>query len=251
MNLCIIQARMGSTRLPGKVLTSIHGKTMLQHVIDRLRPAASIQQLVVATTTQPEDDAIEAACATLGVACYRGSDWDVLDRFYQAATHLPNRYENIIRICCDNPTHHYAVVDYVMAEYKKYGTDYFSNGNEGPDFYEDGFTAEIFRFTALERAWQEAKLMSEREHVTPYIKRSGLFSCGWRKSSERYIYKLSVDTAEDLAFNERIFEALGNMFDMNALIDYLQSNEELSKALSNVTFNAGYLKSLKEDKEVK
>jgi spore coat polysaccharide biosynthesis protein SpsF (cytidylyltransferase family) len=250
MNLCIIQARMGSTRLPGKVLMKVGEKSILQHVIDRLSPSSKVSHFVVATTTQPEDDAIEQACAALGVHCYRGSDWDVLDRFYQAAMHFAEKPTTIIRICCDNPTHHFEAIDFTLDEFARYGVDYFSNGNEGPVYYEDGFTSEVFSFQSLEQAWKESTMLSEREHVTPYIKRSGKFSCGWRKLHADYNFKLSVDTPEDLAVASKVFADLGDMFTIDQLVNYLQQYPELA-IHDPAQFNLGYQKSLREDKKVK
>lgn len=250
MNLCIIQARMGSTRLPGKVLMKVGDKSILQHVIDRLKPSTRVDKFVVATTTQIEDDAIEAACAELGVDCYRGSDWDVLDRFYKAATQVAETPKTIIRICCDNPTHHFEAIDFTVEQYEKYGLDYFSNGNEGPAYYEDGFTSEVFSFASMEQAWKESTMMSEREHVTPYIKRSGKFSCGWRKLHAEYNFKLSVDTPEDFGVANQVFADLGNYFSIEELVAYLKQYPHLA-IHDPAQFNVGYQKSLKEDKKVK
>jgi spore coat polysaccharide biosynthesis protein SpsF len=250
MNLCIIQARMGSTRLPGKVLMKVGSKSILQHVIDRLKPSKTVSHFIVATTTQPEDDAIEAACAELGVHCYRGSDWDVLDRFYNAAINFGQKADTIVRICCDNPTHHFEAIDFTIAEFEKYGVDYFSNGNEGPEYYEDGFTSEVFRFSSMEKAWKESDMLSQREHVTPYIKRSGKFSCGWRKLHSYYNFKLSVDTAEDLEVASKVFADLGDLFTINELVEYLQQYPHLAIE-DPAQFNIGYQKSLREDKKVK
>jgi spore coat polysaccharide biosynthesis protein SpsF (cytidylyltransferase family) len=241
---------MGSTRLPGKVLMKVGEKTILEHVIHRLRPSKTIDEFIVATTTRPEDDAIEKACADLGVTCFRGSDWDVLDRFYQASLMAKEIPQNIVRICCDNPTHHFEAIDFVMHEFVKYGVDYFSNGNEGPEYYEDGFTAEAFTYKSLVIAHAEAQLMSEHEHVTPYIKRSGKFSCGWRKLNRDYHYKLSVDTPDDLKIAAMIFGELGDNFSIDDLLHYLKMHPELAMA-DPAQFNVGYQKSLREDKKVK
>lgn len=251
MSLCLIQARMGSTRLPGKVLSSIAGKTMLEHVLERLAPSSYITRFVVATTELPEDDAIESICTNLGVAVHRGSDWDVLDRFYGALNAFGENRQTVVRICCDNPTHHFSAIDFVYQQFLRYGVDYFSNGNEGPWYYEDGFTAEVFTRQALETAWRESTLLSEREHVTPYIKRSGKFSCGWRKMIPDYTYKLSVDTPEDMDKASEIFEALGDNFTPEELVHFLKQNPRFQVSDPAATFNVGYMKSLKEDKKVR
>ena len=114
MTLAILQARMGSTRLPGKVLKTVAGKTILDHLIDRISPAKEIDQIIVATTTNSEDDAIEQWGKEKGVTVYRGSDWDVLERFYNATSIAKAKPENVVRICCDNPLHSHKVVDFVV-----------------------------------------------------------------------------------------------------------------------------------------
>jgi spore coat polysaccharide biosynthesis protein SpsF len=251
MNLGIIQARMGSTRLPGKVLVDIHGKSLIEHCIERLSFSKKIDKWVVATTTESIDDSIVMACTKIGVECYRGSEWDVLDRFYQTSISQTETPDTVVRICCDNPIHHGEIVDYAIEQFTLFATDYFSNGNEGPLYSEDGITTEVFTFASLKQAWTEAKLLSEREHVTPYIKKSGKFSCAWRKYSSLYNFKLSVDTPNDLILCKKIFEELGDQFSINDLIAFLQNNPALLKLNEDSILNEGYLKSIKEDKIVK
>lgn len=253
MNLCIIQARMGSSRLPGKVLMEVAGKAILGQVVQRLMPASSIDKIIVATTTNAEDDAIEKYCASEGITCFRGSDWDVLDRFYQAAKmHGSQSGDNIIRICCDNPIHHWKVVDFVVGEFTKLGVDYFSNSNQEPDFLEDGFDVEVATFDAIADAAQHAKLLSEREHVMPYIKNSGKFSLGWRKSCQGYHYKLSVDTQNDLRVAETIFAELSAQpdFSIEEVHALLQRKPEILDINKESIINSGYKKSLQEDRSI-
>lgn len=250
MNLLIIQARMGSSRLPGKVLKTLAGKTILQHLVDRMKRSSLVDQLVVATTTNPEDDAIAFYCESNNINCYRGSEWDVLDRYYQAA--LPYSPDTIIRVTSDCPLNSFRVVDFVIEEFIKSSKDYFSNSNNEPDYLEDGFDVEVFRFNALETAWKEAKLLSEREHVTPFIKYSGKFSCGWKKFHPAYQHKLSVDTAQDFAAVEAIFQHLKDTqdFSIPEVMDVLQQHPEILLLNAESEINAGYKKSLKEDKHV-
>lgn len=251
MNLGIIQARMGSTRLPGKVLVDILGKSLLEHCISRLSHSKKIDKWVVATTSETADDSIEEACKSLSIECFRGSEWDVLDRFYQTAISQKETPNLIVRICCDNPIHHGEVVDYAIDQFYLFGTEYFSNGNEGPVYSEDGITTEVFTFDSLKKAWEESKLLSEREHVTPYIKKSGKFSCAWRKYSPDYTFKLSVDTSNDLTLCKTIFQELGDNFSVTELISFLQKNSSLLKINEDSILGEGYLKSIKEDKIVK
>lgn len=253
MNLCIIQARMGSSRLPGKVLRDVNGKSILQNVIERLTPSEYIDKIIVATTGNPEDDAIVKFCEIAGVAVYRGSDWDVLSRFVEAAKMCHAKSgDNIIRICCDNPIHSYQVVDKVLRQFNKLQVDYFSNSNQEPDFLEDGFDVEVTKFDALVIADKEAKLLSEREHVMPYIKNSGKFSLGWQKTNSRYNFKLSVDTENDLAVAKMIFNefALNPTFSIDEVVDLLEHKPEILLVNKDSEINSGYKKSLSEDKVI-
>lgn len=253
MNLCIIQARMGSTRLPGKVLRDVNNKPILQSVVDRLRPASSIDTIVVATTTNPEDDVLSAFCKDHHIACYRGSDWDVLDRFYQCSQeHGLVKGDAIIRICCDNPIHSYKVVDFVVGEFERLGVDYFSNSNREPDYLEDGFDVEVVKFEALAEAWRDAKLLSEREHVMPYVKNSGRFILGWRKARQDYQFKLSVDTENDLMVAQTIFQRLQKTpdFSIDEVVNLLKDEPEILKLNSESRINSGYEKSLREDRRI-
>lgn len=251
MNLLIIQARMGSTRLPGKVLMNINGKTILDNLIDRISPAKTIHKIVVATTTNEEDNTIETFCEEKQVAFSRGSDWDVLSRFYEAA--LPYKPTHVIRVTSDCPLHHHRVIDFVVQEYLNSGDDYFSNSNHEPDVIEDGFDTEVFSFAALERAHKEAKMLSEREHVTPFIKNSGHFKCGWKPYNKEYHYKLSVDSPADFAAVARIFEELKSTkdFGMEEVIALLKKKPDILELNKESIANSGYQKSINNDKKVK
>ncbi len=250
MNLLIIQARMGSTRLPGKVLKTIKGYSLLELQQLRIQDSKLVDKIIIATTTNPEDDAIEKFCLDKHVLCSRGSDWDVLDRYYQAAK--PYNPTNVIRVTSDCPLHHYSVIDFVINEYLNSGKDYFSNSNNEPDFLEDGFDVEVFSFHALETAWKEAKLLSEREHVTPFIKNSGKYTCGWKKYNKNYNYKLSVDSENDFKLAEAIFNSFDSVtnFEMNDVMNLLKSQPQLLTINKESIINSGYHKSIKNDKNI-
>lgn len=250
MNLLIIQARMGSTRLPGKVLKTIKGYSLLELQQLRIRPAKLVDKIVIATTQNREDDAIEQFCKEKNILCSRGSDWDVLDRYYQAAKNFQPK--NVIRVTSDCPLHHHTVIDFVIQEYLKSGKDYFSNSNNEPDFLEDGFDVEVFSFSALEIAWKEAKLLSEREHVTPYIKNSGKFSCGWKKYNPDYQFKLSVDSENDFRVAETIFSSFDSIseFTMNDVCELLKKKPQILELNKDSIINSGYQKSIQNDKEI-
>lgn len=251
MTIAILQSRMGSSRLPGKVLMEVAGKRIMDHLMDRLGPSNEVDAFIVATTQRPEDDALEAWCKERGVACFRGSDWDVLDRFWGAANSMEHKPDAVVRICCDNPLHSYRVMDEVVRNFKASGKDYFSNSNQEPDYLEDGFDVEVFTYAALKEAQEKAELLSEREHVCPYIKKH--FTCGWNKTDAAYRFKLSVDTLEDLHAVEAIFEALKDQedFGIHEVTALLLERPELLAINKSSSINSGYAKSLREDRKIK
>lgn len=253
MIVCVIQARMGSTRLPGKVLMPVNGeKSILEMLIERISTAPGLDKTIIATSTNSEDDQLEAFCHTHHYPIHRGSDWDVLTRFYEAAVHAGAKSgDHVIRICADNPLSSAATVQFVIEKYLHSKLDYFSNTNE-PPYLEDGFDVEIFSFDALQKAFKEAELLSQREHVTPFIKNSGLFTCGWQKHSDEYTYKLSVDTAEDLALSKAIFTSLQDKpdFTIHDVVKLLNEKPELLEINKSSEINSGYAKSLREDKKI-
>ena len=142
------------------------------------------------------------------------------------------------------------MIDKVFNNYIKSGKDYFSNSNQEPDYLEDGFDVEVFTFEALAFAWKNAKLLSEREHVSPFIKKN--FACGWKKVHESYNYKLSVDTENDFLLVKQIFKELENSkyFSINEVVDLLIKKPHLLDINKESRINSGYLKSLKNDKEI-
>src|SRR3989339_542512 len=160
----IIQARMGSTRLPGKVMKQILGKPLLFYLLERLKQCQNVKQVIVATTDSPQDCVIAEYVDKCGIAVFRGSENDVLDRYYQAAKvfHLGT----IVRVTSDCPLLDPDVTDSVIKYFLDRGSlDLINTGQS----YPEGFDTEVFSFAALERAWQAARLKSEREHVTSYI----------------------------------------------------------------------------------
>ena len=169
MNLAILQARMSSSRLPGKVLSPLFGEPMIFRQIERLARARRIDRLVVATSTDGSDDALAEACAARGVAVFRGSLDDVLDRFAGALDLFPEA-KTVIRVTADCPLADWTVVDEVIAHLEATGADYASN-TPAERTYPHGLDVEVMRREALLDAWREGRDPYEREHVTPYIYR--------------------------------------------------------------------------------
>jgi spore coat polysaccharide biosynthesis protein SpsF len=247
----IIQARMGSSRLPGKVLMDISGRPMLWHIIDRVRRAEMVDETAVATSYNALDDAIAAFCEQEGILCFRGSENDVLDRYYRTAKCIDA--ESIVRITADCPLIDPLVLSKVIATFLDRRCDYASNTIERT--YPDGLDTEVFSLETLEKAWHEAKLKSEREHVTPYIWKNGnLFKlCPVKQDSNLSNLRWTIDQPEDLEFVRKVYEHLyqpGEVFFIGEIVKLLERHPELLEINKGFESNEGYLLSLKEDRVV-
>lgn len=247
--LAIVQARMGSTRLPGKSMMSLAGKPVLWHVVDRLRFCRRLQAVVVATTTEIEDDAIEQWCCENRVKCYRGSKLDVLDRFYHTAVFY--QAKAIIRITADCPVIDPFIVDEVVQGFLEGGYDVYGLGGEFPD----GLDCEAFSFRMLELAWSQATLASEREHVTPYLyKQKEHCKIGHlAKFRGLHHYRWTLDEPPDLQFLEAVFHHLykeDRPFVTQDILTLMEHHPELNHINRGITRNEGYLRSLQQDREV-
>lgn len=246
-NLAIIQARLGSSRLPNKVLMKLGGRTILENVVERVRKSRLVDEVIVATTMNREDLPIVRLCSENGIRVFCGSENDVLDRYYQAAKLI--KPANVIRITADCPLLDTAVLDLVIQRHMEENTDYVSAGTT----YPDGLDCEIMKYTVLEEAWRNAELASQREHVTQYIIHNDSYSkrtvdndCDY--GAERW----TVDTAEDYMFVTKLYEGLGEgTTDFHRIIRYLDQNPELRSLNSMYTRNEGLKKSLENDYIIK
>jgi spore coat polysaccharide biosynthesis protein SpsF len=230
MNIvAIIQARMGSTRLPGKVLKDIGGETMLARVVKRTQRATSLSQVVVATTTSLADAAIVTECVRLKVPVFRGDEEDVLDRYYQAGQ--AHKADAVVRITSDCPLIDPGVVDQVVQAFLDARPDYASNTLERT--YPRGVDTEVVTMTALHRAWREAREPYQRVHVTPYFYQNPqLFRLLSVKADADYSrYRWTVDTSEDLAFVQTVYTRLGNddAISWRAVLTLLESEPVLAE----------------------
>ena len=249
--LAIIQARVGSTRLPGKVFLPLAGKGSLEHVIARLKEARKVSDIIVATSVKQGDVKISEFCKKLKVKTFRGSEEDVLDRFYQAAK--PLKPGHIVRITADCPMIDPAIIDDMILKHIENGSDYTSNTIEPT--YPDGEDVEVFQMSALEKAWKSAKLSSEREHVTPYIRNNPrifkLLNVAYKSDlSEK---RWTLDEEKDYEFLKKIFDnlyPLNPFFGMEDVLDFLKKNPEVEKINSTIARNEGYQKSLKNDRVI-
>ena len=236
--IVIIQARMSSTRLPGKVLKEIAGRPMLAWVVERARKAQTITDVIVATTTESSDDPIVGFCAEMGYACTRGSLNDVLDRFYQAAR--AHRADVIVRVTADCPLIDPAEIDHVVREYKRSGVDFAANRLPPPFGRTDpiGLDTEVCSFAALERAWREAKEPYQREHVMPYLyEERGRFKVLRVDHDPDYgDLRWTVDTPQDLELVRVIFERMAGRADFGwlAVLELFQREPELARLNAGV-----------------
>ena len=199
----ILQARMGSSRLPGKVLKEINGITLLEFLLKQISYCKSIDEIIVATTTEKIDDVIFNKCKDLNVTVFRGSELNVLDRYYQCAKTYS--IENIVRITADNPLIDPQIIDQVVEIYKKNQFDYVSNCEVRT--FPSGTEVEVFSFSSLQRAKNEAADKYELEHVTPYIINKEKFRIFCLKRDVNISHlRWTVDRKEDLIFIQKIYE---------------------------------------------
>ncbi len=244
-NLCIIQARMGSTRLPKKVLLRVNDIPLLEYEIKRVKLAKKIDKIVVATTTEKEDGKIEALCKKLRINCFRGPEKDVLGRFYQCSLQYP-QYENIVRITGDCPLIDPAVIDHVITVFEKSNYDFVSNV-EKPTF-PDGIDVEVFKQEVLLRSAQKAKLPSEREHVTLYMRKDKkIKKFNVENQYDFSHFRLSVDYKEDFEVVKFLIRHSKITDGYLHYISLLTKNPKMMLNNLRIVRNEGLLKSLKED----
>ena len=252
MIIAIIQARVGSTRLPNKVMKYLENKTVLEHVVSRVKRSSLIDEVFVATTINKNNLPLIQLCSSKNIRVFCGSEDDVLDRFYQLAKLI--RPSHIVRITSDCPVIDPDVIDFIIRTHVELNSDYTSNTII--DSYPDGLDTEIFSYSALERSWKESNLLSEREHVTPYIKKHPeLFLIKSVESKINYASKRwTLDTELDYEFLKSIFHLLfskNHFFSMAEILRLLERNPSLEKVNANIIRNEGYFESLKNDEVMK
>ena len=207
--LCIIQARTSSTRLPGKVLLPLGNKPMLLYQLDRVKRSRLIDKLVVATSTESSDDFLSEVVEAQGFSVFRGDLNDVLDRFYACAK--LEQASTVVRLTGDCPLSDWTIIDEIIESFECGGFDYLSNAaDEDQLSLPDGFDVEVFNVNALERAFNEAILPSEREHVTPWMRtqKAGLKWSHFIHNPSRRYYRVTVDDVIDLNIVRSIVSAL-------------------------------------------
>jgi len=226
----IIQARMSSTRLPGKVLKNICGKPMLWHMLNRLKFSKKIDDIILAIPNLAQNNKLKDIAKEFKLHCFRGSEEDVLDRYYKAAVKFGG--DVIVRLTSDCPLIDPRLTDRIIEEHLLADVDYTSGGNKGS--FPRGLDTEVFSFDALKRAYEEAKQDYEREHVTPYIyQHPELFKLQFIEASGKLRQpdlRLTVDTEEDLKLIREIFTRLyrdDQIFYAEDIIDLLDRHPGL------------------------
>lgn len=244
--IAIIQARMSSRRLPGKVLMNLAGKPVLQHVIERLNYCKTFKEIIVATSIDKSDDEIENFCQENKINIFRGSLNDVLDRFYQAGKLYGA--DAILRITADCPVIDPEVVDVVVKNFKKNNSDLCGLSGSFPD----GLDCSVFAFSAIEKAWSEAKLKSEREHVGPYIeKHPNIFRIlPIEIFQDLGDHRWTLDEQRDYDFLIEVYDELymeNKIFYTRDILNLLSKKPHLSRINAKIIRNEGYLNSLDQD----
>lgn len=248
----VIQARSGSTRLPGKVMMDILGRPLLLRMVERVQRAALAGTIVIATTTESSDDVIEKLCEQEGLNCYRGNRDDLLDRHYQ--TGLLYHADAVVKIPSDCPLIDPKVIDRVLQYYLDHDYDFVSNLH--PATYPDGNDVEVMSMKTITTAWQNATLKMEREHTTPYIwERPELFRIAtltWETGLDYSMsHRWTIDYPEDFDFIKRVYEELypsDPAFTLQNILDLTDRNPDifaLNSKYAGVNWYRNHLDELK------
>jgi len=247
----MIQARCGSSRLPGKILMDLGGKPVLQRVIERVQRSKYVDEVVVVTSVAKDNLPVLRLCAEMNIRVFAGAEDDVLDRYYQMAKLLKPEY--VVRVTADCPCYDWQLLDQAI-ETVAPDMDYLCDVGET---LPDGLDLEIIRFEALKRSWNEADLASEREHVTQYVRKNPEifhiqnFACPIKGIGH---LRWTLDEPEDYTLIQKIYDHFlgeeNEFFLTEDLVDFLGKKPELSKINLKYTRNEGLKKSLREDKIV-
>lgn len=249
--LAILQARTSSSRLPGKVLMPIVGQPMILHQLERVSRSLSLQQVVLATSSDSSDDALAETVSGAGFQVFRGDLHDVLARFQACAT--AQSCSTVVRLTGDCPLSDPGVIDEVVEAFHAQGWDYLSNSADAEALtVPDGCDVEVFSKGLLDEAAASATLPSEREHVTPWMRRPELpIRAGhYRHRQPRPFFRLTVDDPQDFVVVNAVFQALypsQRTFSIDDAIAFLQRNPGLAASNLETIRNEGYLKSLAAD----
>jgi len=247
---CIVQARMGSTRLQNKVMKNIDkNNTVLDFVLTQISESTIIDKLVVATTILPEDDVIEEHVKKLGIDIFRGESVDVLDRYYRCAKKF--NFNTIVRITSDCPFIDPQISDNIIKNFDSEKFDYVCNTQ--PRTFPQGTETEVFSFTALHDAWKNAKLPSEREHITPFFYNNPNHFRILNVENDKDLSNLRwcIDRKEDLVLLKELASKITQRPILTKhILDIVSSEPELFEKNQHISIFEGYMKSLKNDADL-
>lgn len=251
MILAIIQARMSSTRLPGKMMLKINNKPLIEYVVNQARAIKNLDRVILATSTNQDNDQMSEYIRSLGLTVFRGSETDVLDRFYQAAK--PYHPQHVVRITGDCPLIDPDLCSSLIIAYLKGSYDYACLSSD----FAEGLDSEIFSYKTLKTAYKNAILQSEREHVTLYVHNH---SSQFKKfilpnHQKESVYRITVDEKEDVQVVSNIISYLSKKyhppFYFHQVKKYLDEHPETKKLNSAVIRNEGLIKSLRRDPKIR
>lgn len=250
MIAAIIQARMGSTRLPGKIMLPILDKPVLKHLIERVQKSSSLDEIIIATSDNKNDDIIEKFCQKYEIKCFRGSEDDVLLRYFEAAKKFS--VDTIVRLTSDTPLLDPKIIDKVILKYNQKQYDFVSNFFPLPRTYPDGYNVEVFSMNILKQVNQEAKKPSDREHVTTFITMQSNKFKKYRVDSEKDLskYRLNLDYKEDFELIKSVIEGLDGKTNLEDIINWLDKHPQILKLNSQIKPYQNLLKSFEEDKKL-
>ena len=250
MIVAIIQARMNSSRLPGKIMLKVCGKPLLAHLVDRIKNSKTLDKIVIATSMEKQDDVIVDFCKKNNIMCIRGSETDLLSRYKIAAD--KTQADIIVRLTSDTPLLEYTIVDKVVNSYIENEHDFVSNCYPLPRTYPDGMNVEVFSREILDEMHFCAKKPSEREHVTFYVLMQPTKFKISRIDNDTDLsnYRFNLDYELDYRLIKEIFDNLykeNQVFLLGDIIKFLEKNPELSKINSKIEPYKGILKSFEND----
>ena len=247
MNGCIIQARTGSTRFPKKILNKIDEMhTVLEFLIKQLKNSRKIDKIVIATTCSNDDEKIVELCKQLDLDFFQGDENDLVDRYYKCAKKF--NFENIIRITSDCPLMDPYLVDEGIDKFLEEGCDYLTNSTGS---FPHGVDFSIFKFSVLEKTWKNARLLSEKEHVIPYMEKneSNFNTIFIKNDNDHSKFRITLDWPDDLELLRIIVNRIDNRpILIQDVVKLLDNNLNLLKINDGHNRDEGYLKSLKNDK---
>ncbi len=253
MIIAIIQARMNSSRLPGKVMMEFCGIPNILHVYNRVKASKKVDKVIIATSTNSADDRIAEYCNEKNIICFRGSEDDVLDRYYKAVDpYKLSHKDGIVRITADCPLMDPAVIDQVVNAFIENQSDFASNVH--PPTFPDGLDVEIMTYRLLEEMWWNAHLHSEREHITQYLYNNlDKYSIvNVENEDDLSSYRWTLDESEDYSFINKVYESLfavNPTFGKDEVLKYLERNQDLVKINQIYKRNEGLAKSKERDSQ--